>query len=485
VTPLLLALSLAAGPAPLPSVDGAQATILVARLDRMGRMVSFLERAGRYSVILRPGSWVSELHPLLSFDPSRPDSISAAGIDPAAGIAISLFNDNRVTCVSVSDPAKYEPQAQARLSQLGAVGRAKDAGASVVVAAVKGHAVAGYVLRGNLSCATEGAGAEDLLRRAAKSLAKPPRKAPWDSAVTAEDTAYFLSPQLTLQLTGKLDTMEMRGRSTPAVSIGSGSMLKPAGASPYGGVQPSGLMLVRARVSPDGVRRVLGQAGATVLAACEVCNPDVVGSLIGAIRNELTGEVMLRVDRVKTPPGSLRSLQARYFAVKHAYLAEVAHPEVVSTALEGLIKIGAVRTAKDTYSLKTGTSETAGTVLAGLSGKNLYLANDDQALQAALSAAAAGAARAAPLEHSADVFVDPHLTARAFGQVSLLDLMSSRDLAPLVAAGTELVPLLTHSQVLTAWVDADGASATQRMGATWKLDPGTAPDEPAAPDAGR
>jgi hypothetical protein len=58
--------------------------------------------------------------------------------------------------------------------------------------------------------------------------------------------------------------------------------------------------------------------------------------------------------------------------------------------------------------------------------------------------------------------------------------MSSRDLAPLVAAGTELGPLFAHSQSLTAWVDAD--AATQRVGATWKLDPGTAPD---ASDAGR
>jgi len=472
VIALLLALSVTAGPTgptPLPSVDGAQATILVARMDRMGRMVSFLERAGRYSVILRPASWVSELHPLLSFDPTRPDSIASAGIDPAAGIAISLFKDARVTCVSVSDPAKYEPQAQARLGQLGAVGRAKDAGASVVVAAIKGRAVAGYVMRGKLSCATEGPSAEDLLRRAAKSLAKPPKKAPWASVAAAEDSAYFISPQLTLQLTGKLDTMELRGSGPASPVIPS---LKPAGPSPYGGVQPSGLMLLRARVSPEGVRRVLGRMGAGLLTACEVCNPDVVGSLIGAIRTELTGEVMLRVDRVKAPPGSLRSQQARYFAVKHAYLAEVAHPEVVSSALEGLIKIGAVRTARDAYSIKGGTSETAGTLLAGLSGKNVYLANDEEALQAALSAAAAGAARAAPLEHSMDLFVDPHLLARAFGQVSLLDLMSSRDLAPLVAAGTELVPLCAHSQSFAGWLDFDGA--TQRVGANWKLDPGTA-----------
>src|SRR5437762_86828 len=120
----------------------------------MGRMVSFLERAGRYSVILRPTAWVSELHPLLSFDPTRPDSIASMGIDPAAGLSINLFPDARVSCFTVLDPLKYEPPAQARLAQLGAVGRAKDAGASVVVAAVKGHAVAGYVMRGKLSCAT-------------------------------------------------------------------------------------------------------------------------------------------------------------------------------------------------------------------------------------------------------------------------------------------------------------------------------------------
>jgi hypothetical protein len=467
VLPLLLALSITAGPTPLPSVDGAQATVLVARMDRMGRMVSFLERAGRYSAILRPTSWVSELHPLLSFDPTRPDSIAAAGLDPAAGRAISLFDDARVTCVSVADPAKYEAQAQARLAQLGAVGRAKNEGASVVVAAVKGHAVAGYVMRGKLSCATEGPSSEDLLRRAAKSLAKPPKKAPWTSAAAAEDSVYFVSPQLTLQLTGKLDTVEVRGSGPASPAIPS---LKPAGPSPYGAVPPSGLVLVRARVSPEGVRRVLGRMAASALSACEVCNPDVVGSLIGAIRNELTGEVMLRVDRVRAPPGSLRSPQARYFALKHAFLAEVSHPEIVSAALEGLIKIGAVRIAPDAYSIKAGTSENAGTILIGLSDKNLYLANDDEALKAALSAASA--AKPAPLEHSADLFVDPHLMARAFGQVSLLDLLSSRDLAPLVAVGTELVPLLAHSQSLTAWIDSDAAS--QRVGVTWKLDPGTA-----------
>jgi hypothetical protein len=242
-------------------------------------------------------------------------------------------------------------------------------------------------------------------------------------------------------------------------------------------------MMVRARVAPEGVRRALGRMGAGLLAACEVCNPDVVGSLIGSIRNELTGEVMLRVDRVRAPPGSLRSPTARYFALKHAYLAEVAHPEVASAALESLLKLGAVRTSKDAYSLKAGTAETAGTILAGLSGKSVYFANDEEALQAALSAAAAGAARAAPLEHSLDVFVDPHLVARAFSQVSLLDLMSSRDLAPLVAVSTELGPLFAHSQSLTAWIDSD--ATTQRIGANWKLDPGTAPDAPPGSDAGR
>src|SRR5262245_66476002 len=114
----------------------------------MGRMASFLERAGRHSILLRPASWASEVHPLLTFDPLRPDSIASTGIDPADGLSISFFPDGQVTCVALADPSRYEPQAQARLAQLGAVGRAKEAGASVVVAAVKGRAVAGYGVRG-------------------------------------------------------------------------------------------------------------------------------------------------------------------------------------------------------------------------------------------------------------------------------------------------------------------------------------------------
>jgi len=480
----LLALAVAAaapaspggGPSALPALDGADAALLVARMDRMGRMVSFLERAGRHSVILRPTSWVSEVHPLLSFDPTRPDSIASVGIDPTAGITISLFPDQRVTCVAVSDPARYEQQAQARLGQLGAVGRAKDGAASVVVAAVKSRAVAGYVMRGKLSCATEGPRTEDLLRRAARALARPPRRGPWASAASAEDTAYFVAPRFNLQVTGKLDVLEARGTNSLGGTTGVVPALRPGGPSPYGGVAPSGLLLLRARVAPDGVRRLLGRMGAELLSACEVCNPDIVGGLMGSMREQLTGEVMLRVDRVKAPPGSLRTRTARYSAVKHAYLAEVSRPEVASAALESLIKLGAVRTAQDTYAIKAGTESGAGNVFAGLSGTHLYFANDEEALKAALSMVAQ--AKPAPLEHSMDIFADPRLVSRALGQVSLLDLMSSRDLAPLVAAGTELGPLLANTDQLSGWYDSDGA--TQRFAFTWKLSPGPAP----ASDAG-
>ena len=479
----LLALAVAAapagpgGPSALPVLDGADAALLVARMDRMGRMISFLERAGRHSVILRPASWVSEVHPLLSFDPTRPDSIASVGIDPAAGITISVFPDQRVTCVAVSDPARYEPQAQARLGQLGAVGRAKgDSGARVVVAAVKSGAVAGYVMREKLSCATEGPKTEELLRRAAKALARPPRRGPWTSSAAAEDTAYFVAPRFNLQLTGKLDVMEARGTNSLGGAPNVIPSLKPGGPSPYGAVAPSGMLLIRARVAPDGVRRLLGRMGAELLSACEVCNPDIVGGLMGSLREQLTGEVMLRVDRVKAPPGSLKSRTARYFAVKHAYLAEVSRPEVASAALESLIKLGAVRTAQDTYTIKAGTESGAGNVFAGLSGTHLYFANDEEALKAALSMVAQP--KPGPLQHSMDIFVDPRLVSRALGQVSLLDLMSSRDLAPLVAIGTELGPLLANTDQISGWYDSDGAQ--QRFAFTWKLAPAPVP----ASDAG-
>ena len=472
----LVALALAAAPVAPPSLEGASATLLLARLDRMGRMVSFLDRAGQHSVLFRPASWQGDLHPLLSFDPTRPDSVSAAGIDPAGGLSISVFPEGRVTCVALSDPSRYEPPAQARLAGLGAVGRARDAGASVVVAAVKGHAVAGYVIRGRQSCATEGPRSEELLRKAAKALARPPPRPPWASAASAEDSFYAVSGSTTVQLTGKLDVLEVRG-STRGAGGFPGLRSGDSGLSPYGGVAPSGLLLLRARVTPDGVRQALGRFAAQLLASCEICNADVVGSLTGHLRDQLTGEVMLRVDRVKTPPGSLRSGAARYFSVKHAYLAEVSHPEVVSAALESLMKLGAVRAGEDAYTLSAGTGAGAGTLLAGLSGRHLYLANDEEALKAALDAVAA--APPAPLEHGADLFADPRLVSRALAKVSLVDLMSSRDLAPLVAVGTELGPLLTHSERLAGWIDGDGKS--RRFSFTWKLATQPPPDAGAGP----
>src|SRR5687767_9543612 len=151
----------------------------------MGRMVSFLERAGHYAVILRTSSWQGELHPLVSFDPTRPDSVRAAGIDPAAGLTISVFSGGRVTCLSLLDPKRFEPPAQARMEQFGQVSRSREGGVALVVVKAQANAqsplqtVGGYAIKGNLSCATEGLDSEALLRRAAKAIARGPGKPPW------------------------------------------------------------------------------------------------------------------------------------------------------------------------------------------------------------------------------------------------------------------------------------------------------------------
>jgi hypothetical protein len=458
-------------------VDGASAVIYFPRLDRMGRMVSFLERAGHHAVILRPSSWQGELHPLVSFDATRPDSVRAAGIDPSAGLTISVFSGSRIICASLVDPRRFEPPAQARMEQVGQVSRAREGRVALVLVKARASAQAppqtlgGYAIKGNLSCATAGPDSEALLRRAAKAISRGPGRPPWGPATAGlDDSIWIVGGDTSLQLTGKLDALELQARG----ALAGLPPLKGGGPSVYGGVEPSGLLMVRARVTADGVRKVLGQMGARLLEACEICDADTVGTLLGVLRHQLTGDVMLRVDRVRAGPGSLKSQAARYFAVKHAALAEVSDPELVSVALEGLLKMGAARTAPDRYEVSPG-AKGQGTLLLGRSGRHLYLANDEGALEAAL----AGLRGPGPLEHGADVHVDPKLVSRAFSQISLLDLMSSRDLAAVLAVGTELGPLLAHSERISGWVDSDGARL--RSAATWKLAPG---QDSQAPDAG-
>jgi hypothetical protein len=165
------------------------------------------------------------------------------------------------------------------------------------------------------------------------------------------------------------------------------------------------------------------------------------------------------VDRLQVRD-SLRTPSSRYFALKHAYLAELSQPAAASAALAKLSALPGARAANEGYVLTVD----GGDVLVGVHERHLFLANDSAALAAALSAVPDKPGKSA---HGAEIWLDPQLAAKALRQVTLLDLMSSAELASLFAAGTELGPLLVITDQITAW--ADGGGEAQRTSLTWTL----------------
>jgi hypothetical protein len=178
----------------------------------------------------------------------------------------------------------------------------------------------------------------------------------------------------------------------------------------------------------------------------------------------LTGNVALFVARVKVTQG-LRTGEARYFAVKHVLLAEVSDAAAVKALLGGIDE-AALATRK-------------GKLEVGLAGSTLYLSNDAAAKDAALRALeGAGGAQA----HAGEAAIDPKLLADGLSQVPLLEALQAPELAGLVAAATELGPLLLASTRVEGWVDPAG-EGTHRGQAVWELDPAKFPDAAPAPKA--
>jgi hypothetical protein len=80
--------------------------------------------------------------------------------------------------------------------------------------------------------------------------------------------------------------------------------------------------------------------------------------------------------------------------------------------------------------------------------------------------------------HAGEAVVDPKLLAEGLSQVPLLEALQAPELAGLVAAATELGPLLLASKKVTGWLDAAG-TGQHRAQAVWQLD-ATKFDAPAA-----
>src|SRR5690242_7466328 len=97
----LLAAVLATSPQPRAH-PRAEPAVYIPHLDRLSGLVAFLERAGGYSTLFRPSTWKKDFL-LLPVDPTRTDSLVAAGLDPRGSATVSAVGDGIIACASVRD----------------------------------------------------------------------------------------------------------------------------------------------------------------------------------------------------------------------------------------------------------------------------------------------------------------------------------------------------------------------------------------------
>jgi hypothetical protein len=443
--------------APLPrAAAAAQNAVFVPRLDKLGGIRAFGERAGERSVLLRPSSWASEFHPLLDVDPTQPASLTAVGIDPAGDATVSWVRDGKMTCTAVSDPKLFQARADQRLGGLGELARTTEGGATVATASVEKAVRAGYVLKGRYACAFDDPGGVAGLQAEAGKRARAGASSPaWQHALSLQGVAFGVSGEGSGAVQGAASELTVQARSPrmplPAVRAG--------GLSPYGAAVPSGLFFARGQVEPAAIPDLAREMTSQVSGLCSACDAAAMGALAKQMASLLTGNVMVRVDRLAVRD-SLRTEASRYFALKHAYLAELSQPAAASAALARVGALPGARAADEGFMLTVA----GGDVLVGVHGRHLFVANDSDALAAALAAVPE---KPAKLAHGAEFWLDPQLASKALRQVTLLDLMSSAELASLFAAGTELGPLLTLTDRISGW--ADGGGDSQRASVTWAL----------------
>lgn len=456
LAPLLA--SLLAVASPPRAVPGASLVVYVPRFDKLTGLSAFLSRAAKHSPILRSAQWRSEFHPLLDVDITRPESLAEAGIDPGAGATVSFLGDDRVTCTTLLEMKTFQAKTAQKLKALGEPWKSTAHGVALVGAKSAGKVLAGYALNGREACAVaSAAGAEALLEKAAAATGKPSSGENWRAITSLSGSAFISIRDVALGIEGTRDRLvvEGRGKRLPLAQV------KPVSRSPYGSLTPAGLLFVRAHADAGFQDATALQLQSNGLEICPACDAAQMRALIDAMVGNFTGDWMLRVESAKID-GTLRSATSRYLAVKHAYVAAVSDPAPVKRAIEAASRWKNARITDEGVALAI----PGGEIQLGLQGRHVYVANDETALKSALRSLSAPEGA---LKHGADFAIDPRRLSKTLSQISLLDAIGSRQLAPLLAVNAELGPLLSVSDKIRGWVDSAGGG--HRFEITWLLDP--------------
>jgi hypothetical protein len=448
-------------------LQGAPYVLHIPRLDKLDGVTSFLRRAGERAPILNPRNWRSEFHPLVSVDVSDRQSIELAGIDPQGPATLSLSGDTRASCVTLANPKRFEDQAADMLRRVGTLWKPRPrAGITAVGADNHVAIIAGYANKGRESCAVVSPDSAPVLQNAQSRLF---RAAAFPAARTQglPGDAFVLSPYATVGLRGSDRHLVAEGRTTKLPL----PKLRPAGESPYP-PPTTGLMSLRARVDTAGLSMMVDTVREQLVTLCPSCDAKALGEAARSVVPLLTGHVMLRVDglRIRRALGAGAN---RYFAVRHAWVAEVSSPTQVKAALAAFAQVPGVKPTADGYLL----TAPGGEVDIGLRGRHLYVGND----QAAVASAFQGLSGSHALAHGAEMTVDPDMLGRALSKVSFFDVMGSKELAAVFAVSAEMGPLLASSEKLTGWADSE--KDHHRFAFTWTLRPlpPAAPNKPVTP----
>lgn len=442
------------------------------RVSRGADFATFAAAGASRTVLLRSESWRHELHPLLHLDPTKPQEAAEAGIDIAASATVISRGKTRISCVALTDVKRFEERCADKLKPLGESWKGAAAGAKLVgVKDPSGRVSLGYAIKGRESCsvASDDVSVEPTLTEAATWLGKPAGGPAWATLSGLDGAAYLLMPDMTLALRPQGLTLETEGKLKAK-----GIALSTGGPSPYAALPSMGMMTLRLRAAPGAMTPALEMVAQLLAELCPACELGPFLTAARALGPALSGNAVLVVQKAKVE-ASLRTQAGRFFALKLAALAEAVKPDVARQTIDALASVKGAKRLESGDGVSLLLRE--GQVLVGQRDGHVFFSNDAPTLEALRSAV--GVKAAGKQAHGAELSLDPALLADALSQVPLLDAVQSQELAGLLAAGTELGPLLLSTERLHAFANPAGPGAARGV-LTFQLKP-----PPVATDAGR
>lgn len=427
-----------------PEAAKSEVLLSVPRLDALDGGQAFAARAGAHSSLFRPETWRANTFPLLGLDPTDSAALGRAGIDGAGALRVLHRDGVELHCLGATEPRRVMEALGAALHRRGEQesAHAADDTTTVLSRDVLGRVLAAAATRGRTVCTMTGSGGASLeprladLQDAARGGLSEPRCATGRRPAVPPLAAVSLD---TPEASGCLEVSlkELSLTMSAALQRPRLPALADPGPSPFATLQPPGVGTLRARLRPDGVRELLAEVALLL--------PDELGldPLLRALASDATGNASFMVHSVRPSP-NLRTPEGRLFALRFAFLLEVADAERAAALLAGL--------DRRRLALRSGTFDV------GLHQGVLWLASAPEAAAAALAALPGAAGRqTAALE----LHVDPKELARGLGAIPLSEALEAPELAPLLWLSLELGPLLAASERITGWANRGPAAAAR------------------------